>query len=142
MEVESFSPYIYVPIPWAKHTKTTVDEPLVWKISRVVNYIFPPLSLAVVVALAAVAAHDRDLAELAWSCEVCCLATICKPLTSFASRKAIAVVGLYAISISYSSLAEKTRRCHHGSSSKHVRCHDFKHRQATGRPDEIDVFIH
>jgi hypothetical protein len=23
-----------------------------------------------------------------------------------------------------------------------VRCHDFKHRQATGRPDEIDVFIH
>jgi hypothetical protein len=34
------------------------------------------------------------------------------------------------------------RRCHHGSSSKHVRCHDFEHHQATGRPDEIDVFIH
>jgi len=24
VEVESFSPYIYVPTPWAKHTKTTV----------------------------------------------------------------------------------------------------------------------
>jgi hypothetical protein len=30
MEVESFPLYIYVPIPWAKHTKTTVEEPLVW----------------------------------------------------------------------------------------------------------------
>jgi hypothetical protein len=29
MEVESFPPYIYVPTPWAKHTKTTVEEPLV-----------------------------------------------------------------------------------------------------------------
>jgi hypothetical protein len=61
---------------------------------------------------------------------------------SFAARKAIAAVELYAISIIYSSLAKKTRRCHHGSSSKHVRCHDFERRQATGRPDEIDVFIH
>jgi hypothetical protein len=25
---------------------------------------------------------------------------------------------------------------------KAVRCHDFERRQATGRPDEIDVFIH
>jgi hypothetical protein len=40
MKVESFPPYIYVPIPWEKHTKTTVEEPLVWEISRVVNYIF------------------------------------------------------------------------------------------------------
>jgi hypothetical protein len=37
MEVESFPPYIYVPTPWVKHTKTTVEEPLVWEISRVVN---------------------------------------------------------------------------------------------------------
>jgi hypothetical protein len=29
MEVESFPPYIYVPTPYAKHTKTTVEEPLV-----------------------------------------------------------------------------------------------------------------
>jgi hypothetical protein len=40
MEVESFPPYIYVPTPWAKHTKTTVEKPLVWKISRVVKYNF------------------------------------------------------------------------------------------------------
>jgi hypothetical protein len=44
MEVESFPPYIYVPTPWAKHTKTTVEEPLVWEISRVVNYIFSSFS--------------------------------------------------------------------------------------------------
>jgi hypothetical protein len=43
MKVESF-PYIYVPTPWAKHTKTTVDEHLVWEISRVVNYIFSSFS--------------------------------------------------------------------------------------------------
>jgi hypothetical protein len=29
IKVESFSPYIYVPSPWAKHTKTTVEELLV-----------------------------------------------------------------------------------------------------------------
>jgi hypothetical protein len=40
MKVESFPPYIYVPISWKNHTKTTVEEPLVWEISRVVNYIF------------------------------------------------------------------------------------------------------
>jgi hypothetical protein len=40
MEVESSPPYIYVPTPWAKHIKTTAEEPLVWEISRVVNYIF------------------------------------------------------------------------------------------------------
>jgi hypothetical protein len=37
VKVESFSPYKYVPTLWAKHTKTTVEELLVWKISRVVN---------------------------------------------------------------------------------------------------------
>jgi hypothetical protein len=37
VNVESFSPYKYVPTPWAKHTKTTVREALVWKISRVVH---------------------------------------------------------------------------------------------------------
>jgi hypothetical protein len=40
VKVESFSPYIYVHIPWAKHTKTTVRGALVWQISDVVNYIF------------------------------------------------------------------------------------------------------
>jgi hypothetical protein len=39
MEVESFSPYMY--LPYGQSTpKTTVEEPLVWEISRVVNYIF------------------------------------------------------------------------------------------------------
>jgi hypothetical protein len=37
VKVKSFSLYKYVPTLWAKHTKTTVEEPLVWKISRVVN---------------------------------------------------------------------------------------------------------
>ena len=37
VDMGSFSPYKYVPTPWAKHTKTTVREPLVWKIPRVVN---------------------------------------------------------------------------------------------------------
>jgi hypothetical protein len=37
VKVESFPPYKYVPTSWAKHTKTTVEELLVWKISRVVN---------------------------------------------------------------------------------------------------------
>jgi hypothetical protein len=27
VKVESFHPYKYVPTPWVKHTKTTVDEP-------------------------------------------------------------------------------------------------------------------
>jgi hypothetical protein len=31
VEVKSFSPYIYVPALWAKHTKTTVREAIVWK---------------------------------------------------------------------------------------------------------------
>jgi hypothetical protein len=44
MKVENFPPYIYVPTHWAKHTKTTVEESLVWEISRVVNYIFSPFS--------------------------------------------------------------------------------------------------
>jgi hypothetical protein len=34
MEVESFSPYIYVTTPWAKYTKTTVEEPIVWESLR------------------------------------------------------------------------------------------------------------
>jgi hypothetical protein len=29
MEVENFSPYIYVSASWVKHTKTTVEELLV-----------------------------------------------------------------------------------------------------------------
>ena len=37
VDVGSFSPYKYVPTPWAKHNKTTIKEPLVWKIPRVVN---------------------------------------------------------------------------------------------------------
>ena len=37
VDMGSFSPYKYVPTPWTKHTKTTVREPLVWEISRVVN---------------------------------------------------------------------------------------------------------
>jgi hypothetical protein len=37
VKIESFHPYKYVPTLWAKHTKTTVEEPLVWEIYRVVN---------------------------------------------------------------------------------------------------------
>ena len=37
VDVGSFSPYKYVSTPWAKHTKTTVREPLVWEIPRIVN---------------------------------------------------------------------------------------------------------
>ena len=37
VDVESFSPYKYVPTTWAKHTKTTVRGALVWEIPRVVN---------------------------------------------------------------------------------------------------------
>jgi hypothetical protein len=37
VKVENFPPYKNVPTIWAKHTKTTVEEPLVWEISRVVN---------------------------------------------------------------------------------------------------------
>ena len=37
MDVGSFSPYIYVPTAWAKHTKTIIREPLIWEILRVVN---------------------------------------------------------------------------------------------------------
>jgi hypothetical protein len=37
VKVESFPPYKYVPTIWAKHIKTTVEELLVWEISRVVN---------------------------------------------------------------------------------------------------------
>jgi hypothetical protein len=37
VKVKSFPPYKYVPTLWAKHTKTTVEEPLVWEISRVIN---------------------------------------------------------------------------------------------------------
>ena len=37
VDMESFFSYKYVPTPWAKHTKTTVREPLVWKIAHVVN---------------------------------------------------------------------------------------------------------
>jgi hypothetical protein len=37
VKVESFPPYKYVPTLWAKHTKTTVEEPLVWEIYRVIN---------------------------------------------------------------------------------------------------------
>jgi hypothetical protein len=37
VRIESFPPYKYVPTLWAKHTKTTVEPPLVWEISHVVN---------------------------------------------------------------------------------------------------------
>ena len=36
-DVESFSPYNYVPIPWAKHTKTTVRGAPSLGIPKVVN---------------------------------------------------------------------------------------------------------
>jgi hypothetical protein len=50
MEVQSFSLYIYVPTPWAKHTKTTVrGTPSLGNLSCSKLY-FSPLSLAVVVA--------------------------------------------------------------------------------------------
>jgi hypothetical protein len=37
VKVESFPPYKYVPIPWAKHTKTTVRGAPSLGIPRVVN---------------------------------------------------------------------------------------------------------
>jgi hypothetical protein len=44
MAMESFPPYIYVPISWAKHTKDYHRGALSWEISRVVNYIFSSFS--------------------------------------------------------------------------------------------------
>ena len=44
VEVGSFSPYIYVPTPWAKHTKTTVRGAPSLGIPDVVNYNFLLLS--------------------------------------------------------------------------------------------------
>ena len=52
MDVGSFSSYIYQPIPWAKHTKTTVrGAPSLGNPSGSKLY-FSPLSLAVAVAVA------------------------------------------------------------------------------------------
>ena len=55
-DVGSFSPYIYLPTPWAKHTKTTVwGAPSLGNPSCSKLY-FSPLSLAVAVAVAVVVA--------------------------------------------------------------------------------------
>ena len=55
VDVGNFSPYIYVPTPWAKHTKTTIwGAPSLGNPSCSKLY-FSPLSVAVAVAVAAVA---------------------------------------------------------------------------------------
>jgi len=66
VDVGSFSSYIYQPTPWAKHTKTTV-----WGAPRLGN---PSCNKS-----------DFSHPSLAIAVAVCCLAAVCKPLTSFAS---------------------------------------------------------
>jgi hypothetical protein len=50
MEVESFSPYIYVHTPWAKHTKTTVRGAHSLGNLSCSKLYFSPFSLAVAAA--------------------------------------------------------------------------------------------
>ena len=55
VDVESFSFYIYQPTPWGKHTKTTIwGAPSLGNPSCSKLY-FSPLSVAVAVAVAAIA---------------------------------------------------------------------------------------
>jgi len=52
VEVGSFSPYIFVPTPWAKHTKTTVrGAPSLGNLSCSKLDFSPPLAVAVAAAL-------------------------------------------------------------------------------------------
>jgi len=70
VDVGSSPSYIYVPTPWAKHTKTTVwGAPSLGNPScSKLDFSHPSLVVAVVVAIA-----------------IYYLAAVCKPLTSFAS---------------------------------------------------------
>jgi hypothetical protein len=53
IEVESFPPYIYIPTPWVKHTKTTVRGAPSLGNLWCSKLFFSPLSLAVTVVVAA-----------------------------------------------------------------------------------------
>jgi hypothetical protein len=65
MEVESFSPYIYVATPWAKHTKTTVrGAPSLGNIwCSKLDFSHPSLAVAVAAALPSPALHRHRSAS-------------------------------------------------------------------------------
>ena len=53
VDVETFSPYIYVPTLWAKHTKTTIRGARSLENPSCSKLVFSPPSLTVAVAVAA-----------------------------------------------------------------------------------------